>query len=87
MLPLITLIVGVHFLPLARLFHVGLYYATGGALIVAGCEGLAGTPTSGAVFVWTASVASASALVLWATATVSLRQARRFLDGGSPEAL
>jgi hypothetical protein len=74
--PVVAVIVGVHFLPLARIFEVPIYYATGTALILIGGAGLAGTAGT-STSTWPASVAFASALVVWLTAAVSLGQAYR----------
>ena len=60
-------VVGLHFLPLARLFRVGLYYATAAALcLAAGATmvlGAAGAPAS----LWRLLPGFGAALALWAT--------------------
>lgn len=65
-------IVGMHFLPLARLFRVPLYYATA-ILCVAASVGSAAIPDAAAR---TLTVGLAMAAILWLTSTVVLVQAR-----------
>jgi hypothetical protein len=71
--PVIALIVGVHFLPLAPLFQVRAYYVTGIALILlaAVCVSavlVGARPGGGSLFVWSSVVGLGSALILWVTA-------------------
>ena len=80
--PVIALVVGLHFLPLAAVFGVRLYYLTG-ALIsisaaVAAVALLMGV-TLGNPFGWSVVVGVATAAVLWATAFVLLRTVGRWL--------
>jgi hypothetical protein len=80
--PVIALVVGLHFLPLAAVFRVRLYYLTG-ALIsipaaVAAVALLMGV-TLGNPFGWPVVVGVATAAVLWATAFVLLRTVGRWL--------
>lgn len=70
--PLAAIIVGLHFLPLARGIPVRLYYATGAGLLLAGGAGLlVGAHERPMV------VGFGAALTLWATALVVAQRARR----------
>ena len=70
--PVTALVVGAHFLPLARMFHVGIYYVTGALLI-----GLAvliplvlpvsATFAGAQIQDWWSVVGFGAALVLWGT--------------------
>jgi len=64
---LIEIIVGLHFIPLARLFSVRLYYVTAVAMVLAGIASFAVRGTAGA-----ALAAGSASLVLWATAACIL---------------
>jgi hypothetical protein len=68
-MPVFAIIVGLHFLPLAKGIPVRLYYATGALLIVLGAMGLANPAFSPAVLGWTAAAA------LWASALHLTRRA------------
>lgn len=69
----ISLVVGLHFLPLGRLFRVPVYYAVGTAIIV--CDVLAWAfLRSDAI---TVAVGLTTGLILWATAVYALLRARR----------
>ena len=69
----ISLVVGLHFLPLARLFRVRIYYLVGRAIVL--CDLL------GWVFLRstaiTASVGVTTGLILWIVAIYALLQSRR----------
>ncbi|HEX5505916.1 MAG TPA: hypothetical protein VFW96_25080 [Thermomicrobiales bacterium] len=70
--PLVALIVGLHFLPLAALFRVRAYYATGAALCLLAALALLLVPAAGTlggrpVDARTAVVGWGAALVLWGT--------------------
>ncbi len=71
--PAVALIVGIHFLPLARLFRVPAYYLTGAllsvlALIALGAL-LLGLPLAGSSpYNWSLFVGLGATLVLWLTA-------------------
>ena len=68
---LVCLVVGVHFLPLAGVFHVPLYRITGGVLVVVAVVTLvAGAAGSWSDDAWLAVPAIAAAIVLWLTAAV-----------------
>ena len=69
-LPVIAVIVGLHFLPLARHIPVRLYYATGAALAAVGGVGLA-VPVAARPW-W---VGLGAAVVLWTTAVALARGA------------
>lgn len=75
--PVIVLLVGLHFFPLARLFHYVGHYLTGGAMLlwVAGCLLLL-PPTQ-----WQAHVALGAGIILWASAGFTLWRATRKLRG------
>ena len=69
--PAIAIIVGLHFLPLARGIPVRLYYATGGAIVLAGAlalllPGPERLPAAGV----------AAALILWASALAIILRGR-----------
>jgi len=68
MMPVFAIIVGAHFLPLARGVPVRIYYLTGGALIAVGLAGLLAPPhlplfvgLSAAAILWTSAVMVARA--------------------------
>ncbi len=70
--PVIALIVGVHFLPLAALFQVPTYYVTGIAMALLGAIGLGalllGIGIGGSdPYNWSRLVALGAALILWLT--------------------
>ena len=69
--PVIAIIVGLHFLPLARGIPVPLYYATGLALIV---QGLGAMLLPGDQRM--ALVGFTAAVILWVSAALLIRQAR-----------
>ena len=69
--PVIALIVGLHFLPLAAVFGVRLYYLTGVLISVVATVALVALlfgVTLGGEFGWAVVVGIATALILWATA-------------------
>lgn len=68
----VALIIGLHFLPLARGIPMRLYYLTGGGLILAGARGIL-LPASERPL----AIGSAAAGVLWATAVYRLLEVRR----------
>ena len=75
--PALAIIVGLHFLPLARGIPVPLYYATGGALVAAGAAALLlpgphRLPATGA----------AAALILWISAAAIILRGRAASDPG-----
>ncbi len=78
--PFIAGIVGLHFFPLARLFHYPAHYITGGALLAW---------TLGCLFIlsqleWQASVALGAGIILWLSASYSLGQAVQVLRNTQP---
>lgn len=87
LIPLVVaLIVGIHFLPLAALFHVPVYYLTGVCMIVlAGCGliGLFFDLTLGGPYVWSMVIGLGNTLILWSTTLYLLTAARQFLHGSS----
>jgi hypothetical protein len=74
--PVIAIIVGLHFLPLARGIPVPLYYATGSALAVLGLGDLLlpGPDRMG-------TTGFAAAAIMWVSAAVLIRQARALPAG------
>lgn len=80
--PIIILIVGLHFLPLAPVFNVPLYYLTGALLILASLITLIAIPQSQTVHgvaLWVVVPATCSALILWATAATILAMGRQIV--------
>jgi hypothetical protein len=82
--PVIALIVGIHFLPLAALFRVRAYYVTGTVLsllaiicIVAVTRGLNFGGSS--LFIWSSIVGIGSAVILWVTAIWIMVQGHKLL--------
>jgi hypothetical protein len=71
MMPAVAIIVGLHFLPLARWIPVPLYYRTGGALVAAGLMALVLPPADRAI--WTGA---AAALILWTSGIMLVRGGR-----------
>ena len=70
--------VGIHFIPLARLFHVPAYYVTAGALCLIAIATFAIAPATSTAALWTLLPGIGAALVLYATCGVLLRQSARF---------
>ena len=74
-------VVGLHLLPLGRLFHVRAYYATGIAAIVVSGVGLAASGSPYGV----ASLGLCMATVMWVSATYILMTADRIADRSCAE--
>lgn len=70
-MPVFAIIVGLHFLPLARGIPVRIYYATGAGLVALGLVALL-LPASDRAMV----TGSAAALILWASGIVLVRHGR-----------
>ena len=68
----VAIIVGVHFLPLARWFPAPIYYATGALLVVVGLAGTAIQEPLARIL----TVCAGAASVLWLSCTVVLLQNR-----------
>ncbi|HET7034769.1 MAG TPA: hypothetical protein VFI42_03735 [Thermomicrobiaceae bacterium] len=89
LVPLIALIVGLHFLPLAALFHVRTYYVTGVLLCLLAVLGLFAIPSTSSIdgrevrASW-AVVSFGAAVVLWASAIVSWLRTRTQLRERPP---
>lgn len=86
-IPLTALIVGLHFLPLARLFRVNMYYGVGILMsllaIVAIIAVLFNSGLSLAIlYGWSMVVAFGCALILWVTDIELIRQGMRLLQSG-----
>lgn len=73
LIPLIAVIVGLHFYPLARLFHMPLYNITGNVMTLAGAAGVAAIMEGCDAALSSAVVAAACALNLWLTAFAAWR--------------
>jgi hypothetical protein len=70
-MPAIAIIVGLHFIPLARWIPVPLYYRTGGALVVAGLAAILLPAENRAM-----ATGIASALILWVSCIALVRHGR-----------
>jgi hypothetical protein len=69
--------VGIHFIPLGRLFHVPAHYVTAGALCLIAVATFAIATATSTDAVWTLLPGIGAALVLYATCGVLLRQSAR----------
>lgn len=78
----ITLIVGVHLFPLARLFHYPLHYVTGGVLVAWAALSAAIAP-AGAL---QSTTALGTGTVLWLSAAATLVAALRLTRGATAQA-
>jgi hypothetical protein len=81
--PVIALIVGLHFLPLAWLFDVSIYYVTGALISLVAIITVLAIPRTATVNgapLWVIVPATGSAVVLWLTAAVALLLGRRAAD-------
>ena len=81
--PLILIIVGLHFLPLAKLFKVPRYYVTGALFCVIPVATMLSIPESaqiGHALSWIAIPAVGCGLVSLATAWAGLNEVRRFVS-------
>ena len=78
--PLLAIIVGAHFLPLAPIFQVRVYYATGILLCLVGLVVLLATPSTAMMNgarLWDVLPGILSAPILWLTALYDLFESRR----------
>ncbi len=73
----VSLGVGLHFIPLGRLFHVPAYYVTAGALCLIAVATFAIASATSTEALWTLLPGVGAALVLYATCGVLLRQSAR----------
>ena len=79
--------VGIHFVPLARLFHVREYYATGALLCLIAIATLILAPATSTPQLWTLLPGLGSSVVLYTTCVVLLRQSRAIgAEASSPHA-
>ncbi|MEO8482586.1 MAG: hypothetical protein ABI634_10280, partial [Acidobacteriota bacterium] len=76
--PAIGLVVGLHFLPLGRVFRVPAYYATGSAAAAVSLAALTGTLGSSFLAVFAAGMGTA----MWVTVIYLLRNADRVAAAG-----
>lgn len=82
LLPFVSIVVGVHFFPLARLFDVRLYYVTGALLVLTGVTIMLAVPVHtmiGNLHAWNALMGSLCAVILWLTGISALLRGRSFL--------
>ncbi len=82
--PIMALIVGIHFLPLARLFQIGMYYLTGALLCLVGIVALLAVPVNAtlggqAIMARWLVVGGGCAVILWVTALLLWVQGARAL--------
>lgn len=82
--PIMAIIVGTHFFPLAYLFQVRIYYVTGTLLCLLGIAILLFVPLKinlgqHEIIAWWALVGFGSMLVLWVTSVVILSMGRKLL--------
>jgi len=79
--------VGIHFVPLARLFHVREYYATAALLCLIAIATLILAPATSTPPLWTLLPGLGSSVVLYATCAVLLRQSHAIgTEAASPHA-
>lgn len=79
---IIALIVGIHFLPLATIFHVPAYYLTGTIMIMLAGGALIAlffNVTLGGIYAWSVVVGLGNAVILWLTALYLLSVGRHLL--------
>jgi hypothetical protein len=69
--------VGLHFLPLAALFEVPMYYVTGGAMFVLAVVTMIAVPAGAPTVLWEALPGLGSAIVLWVTSVLLIRNGTR----------
>ncbi|MEP7188444.1 MAG: hypothetical protein ABI901_04535 [Roseiflexaceae bacterium] len=80
----VALIVGIHFLPLAALFHVPMYYLTGLCMVVLAGGALIAlffNVTLGEPYTWSVVVGMGNAVILWLTTLYILSVGRQVLHG------
>lgn len=73
----ICAVVGLHFVPLARLFRVRLYYGTAGALCLVAATTMAFGVIGSSASLWKILPGLGAAVVLWATGALLLVEVRR----------
>ncbi len=81
-MPFVAIVVGVHFFPLARLFHVHLYSVTGTLLVLTSVTVVFAVPIQTQIenlLAWNALVGVFCAAILWLTGLYALLQGRSFL--------
>lgn len=83
LLPFVSLVVGAHFFPLARLFAMGLYYVTGALLVLTSVTVMLTVPVHamiGNLHAWNAVVGSLCAAILWLTGIFALLKGRSSIN-------
>lgn len=81
-LPFVSIVVGVHFFPLAALFSVRLYDVTGALLVLTGVTVMLTVPVHtmiGHLHAWDVLVGSICAVILWLTGIFAELRGRSFL--------
>jgi hypothetical protein len=71
--------VGIHLIPLGRLFHLPAYYVTAGALCLIAIATFVIAPATSTAALWTLLPGVGAALILFATGGVLLRQIERLV--------
>lgn len=82
LLPSVAIVVGLHFLPLAKIFHIYFYYLTGILLILIGLIVMLFIPVHnmiGNLRAWDVLVDSLSSFTVWVTGIYIELQGRSFL--------
>ena len=82
LLPFVSIVVGAHFFPLAKLFDVRMYYLTGTCLVLVGVVVMLAVPVHtmiGNLHAWDVLVGSLCAVILWITGIYAELRGRSFL--------
>lgn len=82
LLPLVAIVVGLHFFPLAALFKVRLYYVTGALLALASVTVMLAVPVQtmiGNLHTWDTLMGVICAVILWLTGIYAELRGRSFL--------
>ncbi len=82
LMPFVSIIVGIHFLPLAKLFYMRLYYFIGILLVLVSVTVMLAVPVNtmlGNLQMWNALVGSITAVILWLTGIYAELRGRNFL--------
>jgi hypothetical protein len=82
-LPFVCIIVGIHFLPLGKLFNIRMYYVVGALLVLASVMVMLAVPVSamlGNLHAWDVLVGSICAVILWSTGLYAEMLGNQFLN-------